>query len=180
MASEIKSKLKKNAAVITALSLMLGITTLALILSFGEVKENRFITGTVDIELNGGKPIFDGSDNNIEPNYTIVKEFTIENKGTADVYYRLYVDQVSGPLQEVLNFKIYEGDQLLFNGPVSTLTKEHPCTSEKILAAGETRVLRQEVNMSKDSDNRYIDEMMQFDMTADAVQVKNNPKKEFN
>lgn len=40
MASEIKSKLKKNAAVITALLLMLGITTLALILSFGEVKEN--------------------------------------------------------------------------------------------------------------------------------------------
>lgn len=179
MTSETKKKMRKNVVVILVLLLMLGVTTFALMLSFVEVEDNRFVMGRVDIELNGGKPVFDGSDHNIEPNYTIIKEFTIENKGTADAYYRLYMDNVVGSLQEVLNFKIYEEDKLLYDGSVKKLTKETPCVGDNILKAGETRVLRAEVKISENSSNKYQAGSMTFDITADAVQVKNNPDREF-
>lgn len=179
MMSETKKKMGKNIVFILVLLLMLGITTFALVLSFAEVEDNKFVTGKVDIELNGGRPVFDGSDHNIEPNYTIVKEFTIENKGTADVYYRLYMGNVVGSLQEALNFKIYEADELLYDGNVNELTEETPCTSGRILKAGETRVLRAEVKMPENSGNSYQSGSMTFDITADAVQVKNNPDRKF-
>lgn len=180
MSVETKKKATRNAIAITILVIMLVITTLALILSFVKVDKNDFETGTVKIGLNEGKVIFDGSDNNIEPNKTLVKNFTIENRGTADAHYRLYLENVNGPLQESLNFKIYDGEELLYNGSAKNLTKESPCMSNNILTIGENRKMTAVVNMDKDSGNEYQNGTMMFDITVDAVQSKNNPDKEFN
>lgn len=179
MTAETKKKALKKAIAIAALLVMLAITTLALLLSFVQVDNNDFQTGVVNIELNDGKPVFDGSDSNIEPNHTLVKDFTVTNKGTADAYYRLYLHNIEGKLRDSLNFKIYEGDTLLYDGDARELTKANPCVSHKILAKGETRKLTAVVNMKKESGNEYQKGTMVFDITVDAVQSKNNPDKKF-
>lgn len=179
MSSSTKKKVIKNALGITALIIMLAITTFALLLSFVGVDNNVFEMGTVKIELNNGELIFDGSDCNLEPNKTIVKDFTVSNTGTANVYYRLYLENVEGKLQNSLNFQIYEGEELLFDGIASELNQKNPCISHEILSCGETRRLKAVVCMDKLSDNRYQKGSLTFDMTVDAVQAKNNPDKAF-
>ena len=179
-----KSGMTKRKAVFSVVAIvvlfcMLALTTYALIASFVSVEDNRFVTGTVSIELNDGKPVFDGSDLNIEPGYTIVRDFTVKNTGTADVYYRLYLENVEGILQEVLSFSIYEGDELLFSGSSDMLNRESPCESHTVLSAGETRTLTAVVKMADTAGNIYQTGGITFDMTADAVQSKNNPNKVF-
>ena len=153
---------------------MLAITTYALISAIVGVDGNIFETGTVDIELNGGKPVFDGSDMNIEPGYSAKKDFTVENKGTADVYYRLYLENVSGSLTDSLSFEIYDGDVLLFSGSAGEFTRETPCINSKVLEAGGTDTLTAVVKMEESAGNTYQGGGITFDITADAVQAKNN------
>ncbi len=164
---------------IAVLFLMLVITTYALVASFVSVEDNLFETGTVQIELNGGKTVFDGSDMNIEPGHSLVRDFTVENIGSADIHYRLYLENVEGALQEVLTFSVYDGDKLLFTGKAKDFSKQSPCISETPLAVGETRTLTAVVKMDEAAGNAYQTAGITFDMTAEAVQAKNNPDKAF-
>ena len=84
--SSTEKKAYGSIAAVIILFTMLAITTYALISAIVGVDGNVFDTGTVEIELNGGEPVFDGSDTNIEPDYSAKKDFTWENKSTADVY----------------------------------------------------------------------------------------------
>ena len=173
---------KKAASSIIAiviLAVMLAVTTCALVLSFVSVEENRFETGTVQINLNDGKTVLDGSDINIEPGYTVVRDFTLENTGSADAYIRLYLENVEGGLQNALLFSIYKGDELLYGGHAYELTKAAPCTDSTPLSAGETRTYTLVIKMDEAAGNTYQQGKMSFDMTADAVQAKNNPDKLF-
>lgn len=178
-----QNKTKKKAVgsivTITVLFCMLAITTYALIFSLVSVDNNQFDMGRVKIELNGGQRIFDGSDLNIEPGYTIKRDFTVENKSTVDVYYRLYMENVTGSLQEVLTFEVYDGDELLFRGKADKFTKESICQGSEPLSVGETRTLTMLVKMDENAGNEYQNGGITFDMTADAVQVRNNPDKQF-
>ena len=153
---------------------MLAITTYALISAIVGVDGNVFNTGTVEIELNGGKPVFDGSDMNIEPGYSAKKDFTVENKGTADVYYRLYLENVSGSLTDALSFEIYDGDRLIFSGSADELSRETPCINSEVLKAGGTDTLTAVVKMKESAGNTSQNGGITFDITADAVQAKNN------
>ena len=174
-----KRKAVSSLIVIAVLFCMLALTTYALVSSFVSVKDNLFQTGTVKIELNGGKTVFDCSDMNIEPGHTFVRDFTVENKGTAEVYVRLYLENIQGDLQEALSFSIYDGDKLMFSGSADKWTRESPCISDTPLAAGETRTLTAVVKMDETAGNAYQSGGITFDMTADAVQSKNNPDKSF-
>ena len=174
-----KKRAVTSLAAIAVLFCMLALTTYALVASFVSVENNFFQTGTVKIELNGGKTIFDDSDINIEPGHSLVRDFTVENKGSTEVYVRLYLENMEGPLQEVLVFSIYDGDALLFSGTADAWTKETPCISDTPLSAGETRTLTAVVKMDEDAGNAYQVAGITFDMTADAVQAKNNPDKSF-
>ncbi len=174
-----KKKTAASLVTILALLFMLVLTTYALVASFVSVDDHLFETGTVDIELNGGKTIFDGSDLNTEPGYSVVKDFTVENKGSAAVYYRLYLENVEGPLQEVMTFSIYDGDKLLFTGKAKEFNQEHYCQGDSPLSAGETRTLTAVVNIEESVGNAYQTDGITFDMTVDAVQAKNNPNQVF-
>ncbi len=176
-----KTKRKAAASIIAIMVqfFMLVLTTYALIASFVSVEGNLFETGTVKIELNGGKTVFDGSDMNIEPGHSLVRDFTVENKGTADIHYRLYLENVAGSLQEVLTFEIYDGGTLLFSGAADEMTEESPCISATTLDAGESRTLTAVVKMDEAAGSTYQQGSISFDMTADAVQAKNNPDKSF-
>ena len=180
--SSLKATKKKIRACITAIILlvaMLVITTSALIASFVSVEDSIFEMGVVKIDLNGGQTIFDGSDWNVEPGRSVKKDFTLRNNSTVDVYYRLYLENVTGSLQECLTFEIYDGDQKLYSGRASEMTKENPAICEDTMAAGETRTLTAVVKMDENAGNQYQNGNIFFDFTADAVQARNNPDKDF-
>ena len=177
--SKIRNRAVGSIVMIAVLFLMLAVTTYALVASFVSVEDNLFETGTVQIELNGGRTVFDGSDMNIEPGHSLVRDFTVENKGTADIHYRLYLENVEGALQEALTFSIYDGDRLLFTGKAKDFSKQSPCVSETPLSAGETRTLTAVVQMDESAGNAYQTAGITFDMTAEAVQAKNNPDRLF-
>ena len=172
-------RLTAHLAVIVLLCFMLALTTWALVASFVSVDGNVFEMGTVKIELNGGKTVFDGTDMNVEPGHSLVREFTVANTGTADVYYRLYLENVTGSLQEALIFEIYDGTTLLFRGTASEWNRESPCEDGAVLPSGETRTLTAVVKMQESAGNAYQGGGITFDMTVDAVQAKNNPDAAF-
>ena len=172
--SSTEKKAYGSIAAVIILFTMLAITTYALISAIVGVDGNVFNTGTVEIELNGGEPVFDGSDMNVEPGYSAKKDFTVENKGTADVYYRLYLENVSGSLTDALSFEIYDGDRLIFSGSADKLSRETPCINSEVLKTGGTDTLTAVVKMRKDAGNAYQSGGITFDITADAVQAKNN------
>lgn len=174
-----KKKAYGHILIISILSLMLIVTTYALVLSLVSVDGNLFETGRIEIELNGGKTVFDGSDINLAPGISTEKSFTIQNTGTADVYYRIYLENVAGPLQEVLEFKIYDNDKLLYSGAAKDLNKNTPCIGDRSLEVGQTHTLKAVVTMSEQADNNYQLQEITFDITADAIQVKNNSQKVF-
>ena len=156
--SSTEKKAYGSIAAVIILFTMLAITTYALISAIVGVDGNIFETGTVDIE----------------PGYSAKKDFTVENKGTADVYYRLYLENVSGSLTDSLSFEIYDGDVLLFSGSAGEFTRETPCINSKVLEAGKTDTLTAVVKMEESAGNTYQDAGITFDITADAVQAKNN------
>ncbi len=177
--SQTKQKAYGSIIVTLVLLVMLAITTYALFTSMVSVEENQFEMGEVKIELNDGKTIFDSVDLNIEPGYSVKEDFTVENQGTADVYYRLYLENVTGALYDALTFEIYDGETLLYSGDAQALTKENPCISQTALTAGETKTLTAVVKMKEGAGNAYQTGKINFDVTVDAVQAKNNPDKVF-
>ena len=110
------------------LAALLVITSVALLFSMVSVDGNTFQMGRVKIELNGGQTIFNEASLVVEPGYSVVEDFTVENTGTADAYYRLYLENVSGSLKDILVFDLYDGDQLIFSGKASELTRQNPCS----------------------------------------------------
>lgn len=141
------------------------------------------------IELNEGKTIFSGADlANIEPGHAAVREFTVKNTGTVDVYYRLYLENITGDLADSLVFSIYEGDKNaaqtgtpLYTGAASDFVADgSPFVDGKTLAPGETRTLTAVVKMGEGSGNAFQGDTVGFDLTAQCVQARNNPDKEFN
>ena len=77
----------RRAALLTLLlAAVLAVVTCAVGLTRVQVPQNRFTTGTVAIDLNGGKPILTEDEYLFEPGMTVNKDFTLSNTGTADVY----------------------------------------------------------------------------------------------
>lgn len=131
---KMRRRVHRSIAAVVVLCGLLALTTYALVASLVSVEGHLFETAQVKIELNGGKVIFDAGDMNIEPGYSIRRNFTVENQGTADVYYRLYLENTAGPLLGVLDFALYDGDTLLFAG-----TAGHPYAGKSLRRCGAAR-----------------------------------------
>lgn len=181
MDKPVKARRRAGASLAAAvvLAVLLVLTTVALGASFVRVDDNLFETGQVAIALNGGQPVFAGGDLNIEPGHTLVRDFTVDNRGTADAYVRLYLQDVEGTLGQALTFSVYDGSELLYTGSAEDFTREAPCVLERPLAVGETRTLTAVVHMREDAGNTYQAGGITFTIAADAVQVRNNPDKTF-
>ncbi len=177
-----QGKKKAAGSLILALILaaMLVVTSVALLFSMVSVDGNTFQMGRVKIELNDGQTIFNETSLVVEPGYSVVEDFTVENTGTADAYYRLYLENVSGSLKDILVFDLYDGDQLIFSGKASELTRQNPCSGDTVLTVGETRTLTAVVKMPEETSNAVQNGSIAFDLTVDAVQAKNNPDRLFN
>lgn len=182
MSNNVKTakKLTLSVVMIIVLAICLCITTLALVYAAVSVDNNLFHTGKIDINLNDGKPVIDEHEFLFEPGMTVAKDFFIENNSTWDVYYKLYFDNISGGLADILNVEIKDGDTVLFSGTVSQLTAANVGAADDILKLHERRDMQIIFHFPEISGNSAQNLTLSFDMCADAVQTKNNPNRLFN
>lgn len=172
-------RLTASIVTIIVLAVSLCITTFALVYSIAAVDNNLFQTGEIKININDGKPVIEEHEFLFEPGMTVEKEFFLENQGTWDVYYKLYLDNVEGGLADVLDVVIYDGHEPLYTGKAADLTKADTGTADAILRPKERRNLTISFHYPEEAGNEGQDLYLSFDLKADAVQTKNNPNKLF-
>ena len=165
---------------IIVLAVCLCITTFALVYAGVSVENNLFHTGEVRINLNDGKPVIREHEFLFEPGMTVKKDFFIENDSTWDVYYRLYLDNVSGGLADVLTVTVKDGDKTLYSGTANELTKQNVIAADDTLKIGQrrNRTVVFYYPETAGNDTRSLD--LAFTLCAEATQTKNNPNKLFN
>lgn len=173
-------KLSVSVITLVLLCLCLCITSFALGMAVYEVKNNSFQTGGIEIDLNGGKPVITADEFLFEPGMTVEKPFYIQNNGTWAVYYKLYFSQVSGNLGDVLDVTILDtnGDELL-SGKLSELTEQNVPALEQELDEGVRQEMTIRFHFPEDAGNTCQGGTLTFELSAIAVQTKNNPDKEF-
>ena len=164
---------------IIALAVCLCITTFALVYASVSVENNLFHTGRVKINLNDGKPVIREHEFIFEPGMTVKKDFFIENDSTWDVYYRIYLENVSGGLADVLEITVKDGDRALYSGTASELTQQNVTAADDTLKIGQKRSLTVYFHFPEDKGNETQNLDLTFTMCAEATQTKNNPNRLF-
>lgn len=164
---------------IVALAVCLCITTFALVYASVSVENNLFHTGKVKINLNDGKPVIREHEFIFEPGMTVKKDFFIENDSSWDVYYRIYLENVSGGLKDVLEITIKDGDRALYSGTASELTQQNVTAADDTLKIGQKRNLTVYFHFPEDKGNETQNLDLTFTMCAEATQTKNNPNRQF-
>ena len=177
--TKIAKRLTGGIIAIIVLTLCLCVTTFALVYASVSVEDNLFHTGEVKINLNDGKPVIREHEFIFEPGMTVVKDFFIENDSTCDVYYRLYLDNVSGGLADVLTVTIKDGDKVLYTGTANELTRQNVSAADDTLKIGQRRNLTVIFHYPENSGNKTQKLDLAFTMCAEATQTKNNPNKLF-
>ncbi len=173
-------RLSISVVTLVILCVCLCVTSFALGMAVYEVKNNSFQTGGIEIDLNGGKPVITADEFLFEPGMTVEKPFYIQNNGTWAVYYKLYFSQVSGNLGDILDVTILneDGEELL-SGKLSALTEKNVPALENELAMNERQDLTVRFHFPEGEGNAYQGGSLRFELSAIAVQTKNNPDKEF-
>ena len=174
------NKLTGGIIAIIVLAVCLCITIFALVYASVSVENNLFHTGEVKINLNDGKPVIREHEFLFEPGMTVVKDFFIENDSTWNVYYRLYLDNVSGGLSRVLTVTIKDGDKVLYSGTANELTRQNVVAADDTLKIGQRRNLTVVFHYPETAGNDTQSLDLTFTLCAEATQTKNNPNKLFN
>ena len=164
---------------IVGLAVCLCITTFALVYASVSVENNLFHTGKVKINLNDGKPVIREHEFIFEPGMTVKKDFFIENDSSWDVYYRIYLENVSGGLADVLEITVKDGDRALYSGTASELTQQNVTAADDTLKIGQKRNLTVYFHFPEDKGNETQNLDLTFTMCAEATQTKNNPNRLF-
>ena len=172
-------KLTGGIIAIVLLSLCLCVTTFALVYATVSVRDNLFHTGTVELDLNGGAPVITESEFRFEPGMTVCKPFYVKNNSTCDVYYRVYLDNVSGGLADVLTVTIKDGDTVLCTGTAGQLTRQRVAAADAALSPGRKQDLTIWFSYPADKGNDTQALDLTFTLCAQATQVRNNPDKRF-
>lgn len=172
-------KLTGGILAIIILSICLCITTFALVYASVSVENNLFRTGSVELNLNDGQPVIQEHEFLFEPGMTVEKKFFVENNSTWSVYYRLYLDEVSGGLADVLELTVLDGEKVLYSGTANELRKENVVAADDMLEIGQRKELMLRFHFPETSGNEAQDMNLSFTFCADATQTKNNPNKLF-
>ncbi len=177
--SKTAGRLRAGVVTIILLSVCLCVTTAALAFVTVRVENNRFHTGEVQINLNDGEPIIREYELLFEPGMTVERSFFIENESTADVYYRIFLDNVSGGLAEVLLVTIKDGDKVLYAGTAEDMSRENTKAADDILKFGQRRDLTVLFRFPPDKGNEAQGLDLSFTICAEATQTQNNPDRLF-
>ena len=176
-----KTVKKQTKGIITVIVLIicLCITTVALLFTGDSVENNMFHTGTIKVNLNDGKPVIQEKEVMFQPGMTVKKDFFIENNGTWDVYYKLYFKNVKGGLADILDITIKDGDEVLYKGTASQLSKDNIEAAKDVLKLNEKQELSIYFYYPETAENNTQNLTLAFDLCTDVVQTKNNPNKDF-
>ncbi len=177
--SKTARRLTLSVVLILLLSFCLAVTSFALVYSTVAVEGNLFVMGTVQINLNDGKPVISENEFLFEPGMTVKKDFFVKNESSCQVYYRLYFQNVSGGLADVLEVIVCDGDRVLFAGTPRQLNEATVEAAEDVLEIGERRDLQIYFHFPEEAGNEAQNLFLSFDFAAEAVQTKNNPDKSF-
>lgn len=177
--SKTAKKLTGGIVAIIILAICLAVTTFALVYATVSVENNLFHTGEVKINLNDGEPVIREHEFIFEPGMTVIKDFFIENESTWDVYYKIYLDDVSGGLADVLEVTIKDGNKVLYSGTANELTRQNVIAADDTLKIGQRRNLTVVFHYPESSGNETQNLDLTFTMCAEATQTKNNPNKLF-
>lgn len=172
-------KLTGGIVAIVVLIICLCITTFALVYASVSVENNLFRTGTIKLNLNDGKPVINESKLFFEPGMTVEKDFFIENESTSSVYYRIFFDNISGGLADVLEITVKYGDKILYSGTANELTQSGVAAADDILQMNEKRELTIVFSFPEDKGNSAQGLDLTFTVCAEATQTKNNPDRLF-
>lgn len=172
-------KLTGGIITIIVLAICLCFTTFALVWATVSVENNLFHTGSVDINLNDGKPVIHENEFIFEPGMTVKKEFFIENNSTWSVYYKIYFDNVSGGLGDVLRITVKDGEKTLYTGTANELNRQSVTAADDILQMKEKKTLTVVFYYPEDKGNDTQNLDLSFTICADATQTKNNPNRLF-
>ncbi len=171
-------RLKTSIIILILLALCLAATTFALIYASVVVENNRFATGTVKINLNDGQPVIRENEFTFEPGMTVKKDFFIENESTVSVYYKLYLENVTGDLADDLLITIKDNDKILCSGTAEELNRKDVDFAEELME-NERKDLSIYFYFPKEKGNDAQSQKLSFTVSAVAVQTKNNPEKQF-
>lgn len=174
-----EKKLTGGILAIIVLVICLCITTFALVWASVSLENNLFHTGKVELNLNDGKPVIHENEFIFEPGMTVEKEFFLKNNSTWSVYYKLYFDNISGGLADVLEISIKDGDKVLYKGTANELNSRNVSAADDILQIKEKKVLTVVFYFPEDKGNSTQNLDLTFTLCADATQTKNNPNKLF-
>lgn len=172
-------KLTGGIIAIVVLAICLCVNTYALVWATVSVDNNLFHTGSVKINLNDGNPVIQEHEFLFEPGMTVKKDFFIKNESTWDVYYRIYLDDVSGGLADVLTITVKDDDKVLYSDTANELTKQNVTASDDILGIGVRRDLTVYFHFPEEEGNSAQGLDLTFTICAEATQTKNNPYKLF-
>ena len=157
----------------------LWISTLALSYAKVAVHNNVFTTGTVSLDLNGGKPIIKDGEILFKPGDKFIREFYIENTGTDDLYYKFWFTNINGELDDYIDITIVSDGKVISRGNIGAQTRAASESVDPSLAPGERRAFKMVFHMSEVAKNRIKNKYVEFDFCAGATQVKNNPQRQF-
>jgi len=176
-----KTECRLTASVVAMVVLILCfcITTYALVMPTVSVPDNIFHTGTVKINLNDGVPVIEEHEFLFEPGKTVEKDFFIENQGTCDVYYKIYLSDAAGGLSDVVEITVLDGERVLASGTAVELDRVNVGAADTALAVGERRTLTVRFRFPENAGNSEQNMKLNFNLCADAVQTKNNPDRLF-
>lgn len=177
--SKTAKRLTGGIAAIVVLAICLALTTFALVYTTVAVENNLFHTGEVKLNLNDGHPVIREHEFLFEPGMTVQKTFFIENDSTWDVYYRLYLDNVSGGLADVLTVTILDGDRVLYTGTAAQLAGRQTTAADDILRLRQRKELTAVFHFPEDKGNATQNLDLTFTLCAEATQTKNNPNRLF-
>lgn len=173
-------KLRGSVVAVAVLAACLVIATFALFYSAVSVRESLFHTGEIGIDLNGGEPVIREEEFVFEPGMTVAKDFYVENDGTWDEYWRLYLDDVSGGLADVLEVTVSDGGEVLYSGTATGLSgRQSAVAGDGALAVGERRELTMTFHYPEVAGNGGQGQSLVFSVRAEATQAKNNPDVQF-
>lgn len=98
---------------------------------------------------------------------------------TEPQFYRLYLDNVTGGLSDVLTVTIKDGDKILYTGTANELTKQNVIAADDTLKIGQRRNLTVVFHYPESSGNDTQNHDLTFTLCAEATQTKNNPGRLF-
>lgn len=175
--------IKKQKLIVTAAAVviaLLGIVVSSAVFSVNVVSEKdvRLSQGSFNIVLNDGKPVL-GEDILFEPGMTIRKDFTLENKGTTNSFYKIYFSELPMEVAELIHVSILDGTQTLSSATLYEMTKENAIIMNDNLLAGEKEVFTLCLELGEEIEN--VEQGMEYvlDMFVAAAQRDNNPEAEF-